>query len=296
MSFDYFDYGEERRFSFLQVPKLLLTGEKYKRLSGDAKLLYSLMLDRTDLSRKNGWYDERGHPFIFYTQDDITDSLGIGHSKAFTLLADLERAGLILRIRQGLGKPNRIYVGRFYQNEDLADIQNSENRISGCPEIGFQDIRKTDTINTEYKETEKNKTEKPDSIRFLSREESGSEAEAKMLAAYLEATCGFEALKKEYPFRTDELDGIKELMIETCLSKLPEIRVGRQEKPKGVVESRLKKLDINHIRYVMDCMSENTTNVRNMRQYLLAALFNAPVTMGAHYQAKYSHDRANGFV
>lgn len=296
MSFDYFDYGEERRFSFLQVPKLLLTGEKYKRLSGDAKLLYSLMLDRTDLSRKNGWYDERGHPFIFYTQDDITDSLGIGHSKAFTLLADLERAGLILRIRQGLGKPNRIYVGRFYQNEDLADIQNSENRISGCPEIGFQDIRKTDTINTEYKETEKNKTEKPDSIRFLSREESGSEAEAKMLAAYLEATCGFEALKKEYPFRTDELDGIKELMIETCLSKLPEIRVGKQEKPKGVVESRLKKLNINHIRYVMDCMSENTTNVRNMRQYLLAALFNAPVTMGAHYQAKYSHDRANGIV
>ena len=296
MSFDYFDYGEERRFSFLQVPKLLLTGEKYKRLSGDAKLLYSLMLDRTDLSRKNGWYDERGHPFIFYTQDDITDSLGIGHSKAFTLLADLERAGLILRIRQGLGKPNRIYVGRFYQNEDLADIQNSENRISGCLEIGFQDIRKTDTINTEYKETEKNKTEKPDSIRFLSREESGSEAEAKMLAAYLEATCGFEALKKEYPFRTDELDGIKELMIETCLSKLPEIRVGKQEKPKGVVESRLKKLNINHIRYVMDCMSENTTNVRNMRQYLLAALFNAPVTMGAHYQAKYSHDRTKGIV
>ena len=296
MSFDYFDYGEERRFSFLQVPKLLLSGEKYKRLSGDAKLLYSLMLNRMDLSRKNGWYDERGHPFIYYTQDDITDSLGIGHSKAFTLLADLERAGLILRVRQGLGKPNRIYIGRFYQDESFVDIQNSENRISGNTETRLQDIRKTDTINTEYKKTEKNKTEKPDPIRFLSREKNGSEAEAEMLAAYLEITCGFEALKKEYPFRTDELDGIKELMIETCMSKLPEIRVGKQEKPKGVVESRLKKLNINHIRYVMDCMSENTTNVRNMRQYLLAALFNAPVTMGAHYQAKYSHDRAKGIV
>ena len=117
-----------------------------------------------------------------------------------------------------------------------------------------------------------------------------------MLAAYLEATCGFKALKKEYPFRTDELDGIKALMIETCLSKLPEISVGKQEKPKGVVESRLKKLNINHIRYVMDCLGENTTNVRNMRQYLLAVLFNAPVTMGAHYQAKYNHDRAKGVV
>ena len=106
MSFDYFDYGEERRFSFLQVPKLLLTGEKYKRLSGDAKLLYSLMLDRMDLSRKNGWYDERGHPFIYFTFDDITNGLGIGHSKAASLLMDLEKADLILRVRQGLGKSN----------------------------------------------------------------------------------------------------------------------------------------------------------------------------------------------
>ena len=296
MSFDYFDYGEERRFSFLQVPKLLLSGEKYKRLSGDAKLLYSLMLDRMDLSRKNGWYDGRGHPFIYFTIEDVTDGLGIGHSKAASLLTDLEKAGLILRVRQGLGKPNRIYVGRFYQDESLAEIKNSENRKSGIPEIGFQEFRKSETNNTEYKETEKKKTEEPDSIRFRSREENRSEAEAEMLSAYLEITCGFEALKKEYPFRTDELDGIKALMIETCMSKLPEIRVGKQEKPKGVVESRLKKLNINHIRYVMDCMSENTTNVRNMRQYLLAALFNAPVTMGAHYQAKYSHDRANGFV
>lgn len=296
MNFEYFDYGEERRFSFLQVPKLLLTEERYRKLSGDAKLLYSLMLDRGSLSRQNKWYDERGHPFIYFTQDDITDSLGIGHSKAFTLLAELERTGLILRVRQGLGKPNRIYVGRFYQEESFADIQNSENRISGSTEIGFQELRKTDTNNTEYKDTEKNDTEKPESIRFLSRGENGSEAEAEMLSAYLEATCGFEALKKEYPFRTDELDGIKALMIETCLSKLPEIRVGKQEKPKGVVESRLKKLNINHIRYVMDCLEENTTNVRNMRQYLLAVLFNAPVTMGAHYQTKYSHDRAKGIV
>lgn len=77
MNFEYFDYGEERRFSFLQVPKLLLTEERYRKLSGDAKLLYSLMLDRGSLSRQNKWYDERGHPFIYFTQDDITDSLGI---------------------------------------------------------------------------------------------------------------------------------------------------------------------------------------------------------------------------
>ncbi len=152
MSFEYFDYGEERRFSFLQVPKLLLTEERYRKLSGDAKLLYSLMLDRMDLSRKNRWYDERGHPFIYFTFDDLTDGLGIGHTKAASLLADLEKAGLILRVRQGLGKPNRIYVGRFYQDEEsFAEIKNSGKRKSGIPESGDQEFRKTDTNNTEYK-------------------------------------------------------------------------------------------------------------------------------------------------
>ena len=296
MSFEYFDYGEERRFSFLQVPKILLTDARYRTLSGEAKLLYSLMLDRGELSRQNGWYDERGHPFIYFTIEEVMEGLRIGHSKAAQLLSDLEKAGLIIRVRQGLGKPNRIYVGRFYRDEDFAEIQNSEIRKSGNPENGIQDVRKSEGNKTDEKETEKNDTEKQNSIPFSSEEANRTDAEVKALSEYLEATCGFRALKEEYPYRTDELDGIKDLMIETCTSTLPVIRVGRQEKTKAAVESRLKKLNINHIRYVMDCMAENTTKVTNMRQYLLAALFNAPITMGAHYQSKYNHDRAAGAI
>ena len=293
MRFSYFDYGEERRFSFLQVPKLLLTEKRYHDLSGDAKILYSLMLDRMELSRKNGWYDERGHPFIYFTLEDVKEGLGIGHTKATSLLADLERAGLILRVRQGLGKPNRIYVGRFYPDESLAVIQITGKRTSELPENGHPEVRNPDTNYTEYKKTDKNKTEQ-DPIRFLSREVKRTEAD--LLSAYLEETCGFEALKAEYPYRTDELTGIKALMMETCLSRLPTIRVSGEEKPKAVVENRLKKLNINHIRYVMDCMSENTTKVTNMRQYLLAVLYHAPTTMGAHYQSRFNHDRSLGTI
>ena len=293
MSFSYFDYGEERRFSFLQVPKLLLTEKRYHDLSGDAKILYSLMLDRLELSRKNGWYDERGHPFIYFTLEDVITGLGIGHSKAETLLADLEKKELIRRVRQGLGKPNRIYVGRFFRDEEFAEIQITGFRKSGFPKNRDPDHQISVTNNTEYKETDKNKT-KQGSIRFFSRETKRTEAD--YLADYLDEACGFEALKVEYPYRTDELDGIKTLILETCLSGLPSIRISGEEKPKAVVESRLKKLNINHIRYVMDCMGENTTKVTNMRQYLLAVLYHAPTTMGAHYQSRFNHDRSLGTI
>ena len=94
MSFEYFDYGEQRRFVFLQVPKLLLSEERYMDLSGDAKLLYSLMLERGELSHQNGWYDERGRPFIYFTIEDVMEKLRVGHSKASVVLKDLEKADL----------------------------------------------------------------------------------------------------------------------------------------------------------------------------------------------------------
>ena len=152
MSFEFFDYGEQRRFVFLQVPKLLLSEERYRDLSGDAKILYSLMLERGELSHQNGWYDERGRPFIYFTIEDVMEKLRIGHTKASVVLKDLEKADLIARVRQGQGKPNRIYVGRFYQDEEsFAEIKNSGKRKSGIPESGDQEFWKTDTNNTEYK-------------------------------------------------------------------------------------------------------------------------------------------------
>lgn len=75
MSFEFFDYGEQRRFVFLQVPKLLLSEERYRNLSGDAKILYSLMLERGELSHQNGWYDERGRPLICFTIEDVMDRM-----------------------------------------------------------------------------------------------------------------------------------------------------------------------------------------------------------------------------
>ena len=285
MSFQYFDYGEERRYSFLQVPKLLLEEPEFKTLSGDAKLLYSLMLERGYLSRINGWYDERGHPFIFFTVEEVMRSLSIGRSKAIGLLSDLEKTGLILRVRQGLGKPNRIYVGRFYSGEQPADFKKYENQTSGSPEINLQEVRKSDGNKTDKSQTEKNHTD------LINQMDPVDE-----MRAFFDTSCGFEALKMDYPNRADQLEEIRELLAEVCTTTKPTIRISGEEKPAAVVIGRLKKLNSSHICYVMDCLGENTTKISNIRQYLLAVLYNAPVTISHYYQTLVSHDMAQGLV
>ena len=117
MSFEYFYGGQSENFSFYRIPRVLITGEKYRGLSTDAKLLYGLMLDRMGLSAKNGWYDDYDRVYIYYTVDEIMEDLGCGHNKAIRLLAELDTKGigLIERKKQGQGKPTMIYVKQFVE-------------------------------------------------------------------------------------------------------------------------------------------------------------------------------------
>lgn len=94
----------------------------------------------------------------------------------------------------------------------------------------------------------------------------------------------FEALCQMHEYDRDTIEGIVELMVETICSKAPFVRIGGQDYPQAVVKSRLLKLDQSHIEYVLTCLSKNTTKVRNMKQYLLTTLYNAPTTIGPYYQ------------
>lgn len=83
---------------------------------------------------------------------------------------------------------------------------------------------------------------------------------------------------------------ILELLVETVTSRKKFLRICGEEKPKKVVKSRLMKLDSMHIQYVMECLKSNTTQVRNIKQYLLATLYNAPTTIDSYYAAQVRHD------
>ena len=95
---------------------------------------------------------------------------------------------------------------------------------------------------------------------------------------------------REHPWDAGQLDEMVELMVEAVCSKRETLRVAGNEFPQAVVKSRLLKLDDGHIRFVFDCLKNNTTQVRNIKQYLLTTLYNAPVTIGNHYAAQVNHD------
>ena len=92
----------------------------------------------------------------------------------------------------------------------------------------------------------------------------------------------------------DRIEEILALILETVCTKRKTIRIAGDDYPAELVKARFMKLNSEHIRFVLDCMQENTTKIRNIKQYMKAALFNAPSTIGSYYTSLVSHDMADG--
>ena len=266
----------------------------FQKLSTDAKLLYGLFLDRMQLSIKNGWIDENGRVFIYFTVENIMAAFLCGNKKAGQLLAELDDKhgiGLITRVRQGLGKPDKIFVRKCIRSEvSYVHFQRCQNDMSGDVLLTGQEMSKRHANNTDKNKTEWSNTEP---IYPSEPIEDGAELYTQY-RAYFEEQLYFEALLLDYPHEKDNLYEILELLVETVCSTRATIRISGEEKPTQIVKGRLLKLTDEHIRYVLACMKETTTRVRNIRQYLLAALYNAPATISSYYTALVNHDLYGG--
>ena len=117
--------------------------------------------------------------------------------------------------------------------------------------------------------------------------------ERKRLEAYFMQSLEVDLLLRACPDEEDTIHQIVNLLVDTCSSKRRMLRVAGDDKPAEVVRSRLKKLNADHIRFVLKCLADSTAPVRNMKQYLLAALYNAPTTMQLYYQNQTNHDLSN---
>ena len=117
---------QPEQFSFFRIPKELFTSPKYKDISIEAKLLYSLLHDRTSLSAKNNWTDENGQVYVYFTIETVMEYMGCGHDKAGKLFLQLENVNLIKRYKQGQGKPTKIYVKNFISDVYKSDVRKSE--------------------------------------------------------------------------------------------------------------------------------------------------------------------------
>ena len=290
---DYIFNAEPERFSFLRVPKILLQHEAYSGISAEAKLLYSLLFDRMELSNKNGWLDDQERVYIIFTIEEIKECMNCGNKKAIQLLDELEnKAGLIERKRQGLGKPNLIYVKSFYRTVDKYGERHflkCQNDTSGSVKRTSQDVSESHSNNTDNKKTDMNHTDPS----FLPGSEPKGIDEIRDYEDYFRDQLEYDVLLHDHPYDRETLEGILALLAETCASRKKTIRIAGDDKPAEVVKSRLMKLNFTHIGFVLDCLKENTTSVRDMKQYLLTTLFNAPVTIDSYYQARVNYDMHN---
>ena len=150
MEYPYFKGLEADRYSFYRVPKALVKADLFQKMSGDAKLLYAVLLDRMSLSIKNGWQDKHGNAYIICTIEEVMDSIHCARQKAVKLLDELEQEfRLIERRRQGLGKPNLLYVKDLYAGLSQSNYWKYENHTSGSLKNELPGVPKSNGSNTE---------------------------------------------------------------------------------------------------------------------------------------------------
>ena len=322
VSFDYFYGTQADQYSFYRIPKALFQNDYFKNLSSDAKILYGLMLDRMSLSIKNQWFDEQNRAYIYFSIEDIMELLNCGKNKAVKSLQELDQEngiGLIEKKRQGFGKTNIIYVKSFVipdkksaVQEDLPGIsqkfeiqtadekeddtevckinfKKSQKQTSRSPENKLPEVCKTNSIYNNLSYNKENDTESD----LIGSSQMRSAEGMTIMQAYgslIKENIDYDNLLITHPFEQELINGIYELILETVLCQNEEILIASNRYPVQFVKSKFLKLKYSHIEYVIECLKKNTSKVKNIKKYMLAALFNAPATIDGYYQAEVNHD------
>ncbi len=218
-------------------------------------------------------------------------------------LKELEQYGYLIRhrIRDTGGRiVDMEYI--IYERPHTAS-PDTEKPYMAKPDMGLPCLENPAQINIDKRSIDESNTDLSNTHSILSNEARPSvlaaleakrkETEYRDMDAYREIVkeniC-YEYLLSDMPHDHDRLEEILELIVETVCSTKKYIRVAGSDYPAEVVRSRLLKLDMEHIKFVFDCLKENKTKVRNIKQYLLTTLYNAPTTIGNYYSALVQHD------
>ena len=276
---------------FIMLPRELLSA-RFAELSLHARVLYSLLLDRNELSEKNGMNDDCGKIVVFFPVEEVCQRLGCCRDTVTKLFRELEKFGLIKRKIQGLGRTALIYVKALSEYEaeteqskiddnktvKQQDFAQRQNRItetdktvlqtpifqdSGCRKNRNQEADKTAAIYTERNYTEKNYQENiyPQSISYDDAiDEIAQQIEYDVLS------------ERGYGGMLDEIVG---LIADTLCANTPFVRIAGRQVPVETIRSRFSRLSAEHIEQVIRSLESNAVNVRNMRAYLLTAIYNS---------------------
>ena len=330
--FDYFYGVQSEQFSFFRLPKVIVRDERFKKLSSDAKILYGIMLDRMSLSRENRWFDKNNRVYIIFTLNDVMKEFECSKRKAGMLMAELDTkagVGLIEKKRQGLGKPDLIYLKNFitpkeipqpeekpaeepqgevlpFQSGKNVQLQNG-NKLhiqSGNPlphqncktmphkngnTLPFQSGNDVPPNNTEYNQPNCNENESINPIH-----PSHHTDEMETIAFYRKLVLeniGYNGLYMSLSILKQQiLNEIVELMVEVLAVNRKSIRIAGADYPYPFVRSRFLSIGQDHVEYVLNCLERTSSRIGNIKAYLLTSLFNSVATVDTYYTTAVNHD------
>ena len=237
-------------------------------------------------------------------------------------IRELEKAGYIVRSRERDEK-GRLrgadYVIYEQPQQPMSDLPTLENPTLDNPTLEKPTLENPTQINKDILNTNLPKKDKSitdlsntDSIPILSPypspfgedaaerterkgKEAATESAVEIYREIIKDNIDYDILLHDNRFDKDRIDEILDLILETVCTARKTLRIAGDDYPAELVKSKFLKLNSSHIEFVLDCMKQNTTKVRNIKQYLRAVLFNAPSTIDNYYTALVAHDMAAGY-
>lgn len=268
-------------YPFIRYPKILLDNTKFSQISIESKMLFVLILDRLCLSAINSeqFKDENGDLYVYYTLEEVCKKLKCSNTRTIRLFKELESDGLIIRKRKYRCEPYRIYITDKFYDLLKRELANLQNKSSSVHKIKTNEFTKCEDINTDNNNT-----------YIINTQSSVSEAERaeEMVREQIEYHCIVHDGNRKL------VDEIVMIITDVFTGTTPTVRVGRENMPRSAVVSRFRKLDSEHILYIISEIENNTSKIKNMKSYLITTLYNIPATMESTVAAEFAmHNRFN---
>ncbi len=221
-------------------------------------------------------------------------------------IKELERAGYIVRSRErdekGRLRGTDYVIFEQPQTPPVSDLPTLENPTQLNKDISRTDLSKKEKSNTDISNTHSIPILSPYPSPFTEDaaepERKGTEVKTQsaieIYRDIIKDNIEYDILIQDPHMDNDRLDEIVDLILETVCTARKTLRIAGDDYPAELVKSKFLKLTSSHIEFVLDCMRENTSKIRNIKQYLRAVLFNAPSTIDSYYTALVAHDMAGG--
>ena len=260
---DYYKNNEILENSYYQIPQELFVNSLYKeKLNSDSKILYAFLLDRLSLSQRNHWFDEYGRVYLIFTREEVQNKLCLSEKTVTKAFKQLLEVNLISEKRQGLGKPNLIYVGKIQHEEVITNIEQKNLQVLNSKNYGSREVKNT------ILDAEKFPTINPNNIKTNVTNTDSINPQNNNVCISLNAV-------KEKS-QLNDFSKEEQTMLEDVIERLyyaDILKVGSVIITTSKILSKLALINKNNLIQLLD-IAKSSNNIKNITNYLMICLYN----------------------